>query len=212
MRWKWLVYLIILLGLAMIFSPYIKEQIINYASSHINQKKITADEIIRNNKREADFHFDAINPPSFLDTVRETAQIDAKAVVGRIEITSVGIDLPIMKGTTNANMLVGATTMRSDQKMGNGNYPLAGHYMRNSNLLFGPLMNIEVDDEILVTDLKDDYIYKVTSKKIISAKQSDIIHQTKETIITLITCDRPTKTDKRLAVQGKLIKVTKHEE
>ncbi|GAY74866.1 sortase A [Sporolactobacillus inulinus] len=41
-----------------------------------------------------------------------------------------GIALPILKGTTSSNLLVGAATMRSDQKMGSGNYALAGHHMR----------------------------------------------------------------------------------
>ena len=33
--------------------------------------------------------------------------------------------------------------MRPDQKMGEGNYPLAGHHLKQKNLLFGPLENIK---------------------------------------------------------------------
>ncbi|MBB2479925.1 class A sortase [Bacillus sp. APMAM] len=209
-RRKLLVYVLIIAGLLIIFSPYIKEGIINYISSHLNHKDITAEEISQNNEKHASFDFNAISSPSFINTLKESTQIDSKAIIGRIKIKSVGISLPIMKGTTNSNLLAGATTMRPDQKMGIGNYPLAGHHMRNSNLLFGPLMKIKVGAKIVITDLKNDYIYKVTSKNIIDENQTNVIKNTHEKLITLITCDRATSTNKRLFVQGKLIKVTNH--
>ncbi len=209
-RRKLLVYVLILAGVLMILSPFIKEGIINYISTHLNQKDISAAEISRNNERKASFDYNAIRSPSFMNTLKDSTQIDSNAIIGRVKIQSVGLSLPIMKGTTNSNLLAGATTMRPDQKMGNGNYPLAGHHMRNSNLLFGPLMKIKVGAKIVITDLKKDYIYKVTSKEIINASQSNVIKNTHEKLITLITCDRATNTNKRLFVRGKLIEVSNH--
>ena len=100
--------------------------------------------------------------------------------------------------------------MRPDQKMGEGNYPLAGHHMKRESLLFGPLINIEKGDTVKITDFKKDYIYAVTSKQFISEMDTDVIQETKEKEITLITCDKAVRTEGRLAVKGKLIHVAIH--
>ncbi|MCQ2009888.1 class A sortase [Sporolactobacillus sp. STSJ-5] len=212
MRWKWTVLAAILAiaGILLIFSPFIKESIIGYMSTHFTEQKVTAAQLHSNNSRKATFDFETIRPPSVMDTFRGSAQQNPKAMIGLISIDSVGIHLPILKGTTNANLLVGATTMRPDQKMGQGNYPLAGHHMRRPTLLFSPLLKIKIGARIVITDLKKDYVYEVTSRKTVDASNTDVIQQTKKKQITLVTCDREILTDGRLIVQGKLIKVTDH--
>lgn len=78
------------------------------------------------------------------------------------------------------------------------------------SIVFGPLLNIKKGDTIVITDFKKDYIYTVTSKKIISEMDSDVIDETEEKVITLITCDKPERTKGRLAVKGKLIHTAVH--
>lgn len=212
MRKKLTTTLIIVLltaGLLLVLSPFIKEAVVAFMSSQYGHGA-TAGQMAKNGDREALYDFDAIQPPSLWDTLNASMKQDPKAMIGRISVKSVGIDLPILKGTTNANLLVGATTMRPNQKMGEGNYPLAGHHMRRQSLLFGPLLNIKNGAQIVITDLKKDYVYKVTSHHTISEKQSDVINQTEEKVITLITCDRATRTDGRLIVRGKLVRIMPH--
>ncbi|TGA98026.1 class A sortase [Sporolactobacillus shoreae] len=205
---KSLIIALILSGLTLIASPFLKEYIVGFLSSRYNSWKITANQIDQNNRRKAFFDFNAIEPPNFYDTLKAGTQLDPKALVGRISIKSIGINLPILKGTTNVNLLVGATTMRPDQQMGKGNYPLAGHHMREANLLFGPLMHIKIGDLIVLTDLKKDYAYRVTGEKIVSAALGGgLIAQTKDARITLVTCDKPTRTPNRLIVTGKLVSI-----
>ena len=207
---KCVIAVLILSGLLLVLSPFIKESIIINLSKNAGWSELTAGEARKNNEQKASFNFDAIQPPSFFDTFQEGIGREPKAVIGRITISSVGIRLPILKGTTNENLIFGATTMRPDQQMGEGNYPLAGHHMRRESLLFGPLLNIKKGDTIVITDFKKDYIYTVTSKKIISEMDSDVIDETKEKVITLITCDKPERTKGRLAVKGKLIHTAVH--
>ncbi len=95
--------------------------------------------------------------------------------------------------------------MRRDQKMGEGNYPLAGHHLKQKNLLFGPLENIKTGAQIVITDFKKDYIYSVTSKDIISEMDADVVEETNKKEITLITCDKAVKTEGRLVVKGELV-------
>ncbi|AWM19369.1 class A sortase [Bacillus subtilis] len=145
-----------------------------------------------------------------MEAIKAGFDHDQKAIIGRITIKSVDLELPILKGTTNENLLIGAATMRPDQKMGEGNYPLAGHHLKQKSLLFGPLMNIKKGAKIVITDFKKDYIYSVTSTETISEIQADVIQNTKEKEITLITCDKAVETKGRLAVKGKLIDAVGH--
>ncbi|MEC1347582.1 class A sortase [Bacillus haynesii] len=206
---KMIVALLVISGILFVLSPFMKESIIINLSKN-KSLELTAEQAEQNNAQKASFDFDAIQPPSFMETVKAGLDRESKAVIGRITISSVNIKLPILKGTTNQNLLYGATTMRPDQKMGEGNYPLAGHHMKRESLLFGPLINIEKGDTVKITDFKKDYIYAVTSKQFISEMDTDVIQETKEKEMTLITCDKAVRTEGRLAVKGKLIHVAVH--
>ncbi|MCY8544020.1 class A sortase [Bacillus haynesii] len=206
---KMIVAVLVISGILFVLSPFIKESIIINLSKN-KSFELTAEQAEQNNAQKASFDFDAIQPPSFMETVKAGLDRESRAVIGRITISSVNIKLPILKGTTNQNLLYGATTMRPDQKMGEGNYPLAGHHMKRESLLFGPLINIEKGDTVKITDFKKDYIYAVTSKQFISEMDTDVIQETKEKEMTLITCDKAVRTEGRLAVKGKLIHVAVH--
>ncbi|EFV69888.1 hypothetical protein HMPREF1012_03903 [Bacillus sp. BT1B_CT2] len=176
---KMIVAVLVISGILFVLSPFIKESII----INLNKNKnfdLTAEQAEQNNAQKASFDFEAIQPPSILETIKASLDRESKAVIGRITISSVNLKLPILKGTTNQNLLYGATTMRPDQKMGEGNYPLAGHHMKRESLLFGPLLNIEKGDTVKITDFKKDYIYAVTSKQFISEMDTDVIQETKK--------------------------------
>lgn len=96
--------------------------------------------------------------------------------------------LPIEKGLSNTNMAIGACTMRSDQVMGEGNYPLAGHCMTSSGSLFSPLENVQIGNKVYITDMTTIYVYKINIKKIVEPTAVWLVDNTKSPIITLITC------------------------
>lgn len=126
-------------------------------------------------------------------------------VVGVISIPKIKMKLPIYEGLNNTNLLSGAGTMRPKQKMGKGNYALAGHHMTNPHILFSPLQNIKVGNTIyLISKSKKVYSYRVTQKKIISKYQINYIKNvSKKRIITLITCasGKPEES-RRIMVRG----------
>ncbi|CAM3065694.1 class A sortase [Sporolactobacillus spathodeae] len=211
MKRKILIAVLLLTGAILLLSPFIKEGLIARLSSQYNQEHFTSNQLAANNKRQASFKFQSIQPPGLLETVQSGLVVNPKAVIGQLRVPSVGINLPILKGTTSANLLGGATTMRPDQKMGTGNYPLAGHHMREGNLLFGPLMRIRIGARIVITNLKKHYTYQVTERNIVAETDGAVIDQTKTAQVTLVTCDKPTRTPNRLIVVGKLIKETIHQ-
>ncbi|MHA6165644.1 class A sortase [Bacillus sp. FSL R5-0560] len=207
---KIIIAVLILSGLLLIFSPFIKGSLIAYLSKNQYESELTTKQLQENHEKEAEFDFNSIQPPTLKEAINAGFDREPKAIIGRITIESVDLELPILKGTTNENLLIGAATMRPDQKMGEGNYPLAGHHLKRKSLLFGPLANIKKGAKIVITDFKNDYMYSVTSIKNISEIDADVIQDTKEKEITLITCDKAVETEGRLAVKGKLIEIVGH--
>ncbi|MGG0774917.1 class A sortase [Bacillus rugosus] len=202
---KMIITMFILLGLLLICSPFLKGGIIAYLSKSQNESALTVEQLKKNNEKDAAFEFDSIEPPDLMEAIKAGFDHDQKSIIGRITIKSVDLELPILKGTTNENLLIGAATMRPNQKMGEGNYPLAGHHLKQESLLFGPLENIKTGAQIVITDFKKDYIYSVSSKETISEMDAKVIEETNEKEITLITCDKAAETEGRLVVKGKLV-------
>ncbi|RRD94884.1 class A sortase, partial [Bacillus licheniformis] len=137
--------LLIVVGLLMILSPFIQEVFVKEtvkattrAFEHINHRQIK-----ENLEKETEFEYEEIEDLSMLTSFESYVSDLSENVVGKVIIPSLKIDLPILRGVTNRNLNAGATTMRPDQEMGKGNYPLAGHIMKNKSLLFGALMDIQ---------------------------------------------------------------------
>ena len=126
------------------------------------------------------------------------------------------MNLPIFKGTTNDNLLAGATTMKESDKMGQGNFTLAGHYNKDKSILFGSLMDVKVGDIIRVTDKVDIYEYKVYDTVTIDDKALYMIDDERalihgNNIISLMTCYYSSNTGKRYFVLGDFVKKSPYE-
>ncbi|MBW1605143.1 class A sortase [Lactobacillus sp. Sy-1] len=138
-----------------------------------------------------------------------SARLHSKNVkpVGQIIAPSIGVHLPIALGVDNETLMLAAGTMRADQKMGQGNYALAGHHMINKQALFSPFYNKgTVGMKVYLTDMHKVYEYQITKRKIISPYAVSVVNNTKQKLLTLITCND--SGSKRLLLRGKLIKTT----
>ncbi|MCY9806036.1 class A sortase [Lentilactobacillus senioris] len=125
---------------------------------------------------------------------------------GRLMIPAVGLYLPIGIGVSNAVLVRGAGTLKPDQKMGEGNYALAGHYMTNTHILFSPIKRVQKGNRIIITDMKKVYTYRAISNQIVDKDDVEVLDdQPGRKLITLITCAswRWNEPD-RIVVQGKL--------
>lgn len=167
-------------------------------------KETTVQNFKENKEKEATYNFDDVKPASTASSIQAEMSTD-EAVIGRIEVPSVKLDLPIIKGITDSGMYKGAGTMKKGQEMGKGNYALASHHMKDPSLLFSPLDRVEKGQEIKVSDDTGTYTYKIVEKRVISAKDVYVIDEVEgHTLITLITCHA--KGEDRLMVQGELVK------
>ncbi len=194
----------LIIGFLLIFINPIQNAIIAHLSDRLNTSDYSADDIKKNNSAVADFEFEAVQSLSIGEVLKAQTKLEKMPVIGSIAVPSVDMQLPIVKGVGNATLAVGAGTMKPTQKLGVGNYALAGHYFEEKDILFSPLYNAKVGDTIYVSDLTNVYEYKLTTKEIIPATDVFVIDDIPDkTVLTLITCaDNGTK---RLAVQADFI-------
>lgn len=133
------------------------------------------------------------------------AHLNKNYLRGRIAIPKVGLNLPILEGVSDQNLWVGAGTMKPNQRMGEGNYALAGHYVEAPNLLFSPLHRVQIGYYIYTFDGNTIYQYKTTERKILSAHAGEAVENSQgNQIVTLITC-QDLQAKQRLMIRGELV-------
>lgn len=204
--------ILIMVGIILILTPTIKNQIIKHNIKNKSEivETITHEEIIQNIETDAEFDYEAIEDVDIASTIIGSINFDNKSMIGQLIIPDLDINLPILKGITNANLLAGATTMVPEQKMGEGNYPLAGHKMKQKNLLFGSLMDIEVGTIVYITDKKTIYEYRIYDTVVVPDTAMEMLDNNRadergKPIISLMTCYYSSKTGKRFFALGELI-------
>ncbi|WP_312653850.1 class A sortase [Proteiniclasticum sp.] len=204
--------LLIVFGLLLIFSPKIKDTVVENTVE--NTVEIIAEytpEKIKENEQneEAEFDFSIVEDISVTGTLMSSNKVNKDLLVGQLVIPRVGMNIPIFKGINNSNLLAGSATMRKDQRMGTGNYPLAGHYMKEKDVLFGSLMDVQEGDLIRVTDKETIFEYVTYEVKVVPDTAVYIIDDDEadkigKPIISLMTCYYSSKTGKRYFVMGEL--------
>lgn len=200
----------VLVGVGLMFNQPIQDHAIkqNQTETLHKIKHLTPKKIQKNNKRPATFNYAAVKPMNAQRALQAHRQQQNIIGIGMIAIPDVNLHLPIVKGLSDANLATGGATMRPDQVMGKGNYPLAGHYMTNQGILFSPIENTQLGQKVYLTDMKHVYTYQIYSKKIVSPTSVYLVDNTKKPIVTLITCADGGKN--RWAVRGTLINKQKY--
>lgn len=211
--------LLILFGIILISIPFINKEIIkhNYKTTQVIVEKITAQEIEENLILEADYDYEIIKDVEITTTIIGSIDFSNKSIIGQLVIEDLGINLPILKGITNANLVSGAATMVPDVEMGKGNYSLAGHIMKDKSLLFGSLMDIEIGTKVIITDKKMVYEYEIYDTEVVPDTAFYMLdHERAEErgkpIISLMTCYYSSKTEKRFFALGELINEYSYDE
>lgn len=113
-------------------------------------------------------------------------------VFGVISIPKLEIELPIYLGATYQHMNDGAAHLsQTSLPLGgrNTNCVIAGHRGWNGASYFLHITELEPGDEVIITNLWETLIYKVTGTDIIEPNDVDkILIQPGEEMLTLLTC------------------------
>lgn len=202
-RWlRWVgIAVLLIVSLCLIFNQQIKESLVNNYRPNITRQTIQ-----RNSKKKASYDFSSVQDLNFQTVARARAKKQPINIIGEITIPDINMTIPIASGVSNTTLALAAGTMRSDMKMGEGNYALAGHNMANgSKILFSPLYyHAKAGQMVYITDLNRVYEYKVYQRTFIAATDVQVVNNTKHRIITLITCDATGA--RRLMIRGRFVK------
>jgi len=209
---KTLAILLILFGVILLLVPTLKDRYVQWKAKEAISviEAYTSEDIKENNENSvAAFDYSVVEDISVTGTLLNASKANTKLIIGQLAIPSVGMNITIFKGIDNINLLAGAATMRADQKMGEGNYPLAGHYTKTKNVLFGSLMDVKVGDLIRMTDKETIYEYRTYEVKVVEDDALYIIEdkfakERGKPVISLMTCYYSSKTGKRYFVLGEL--------
>jgi sortase A len=106
-------------------------------------------------------------------------------LVGRIEIPRVGVSAIVLEGTSSKTLRRGVGHISDTSLPGAaGNVGLAGH--RDS--FFRALQDIREDDLITLKTLEGTYEYHVEWSKIVQPADTQVLADTGEPVLTLVTC------------------------
>lgn len=210
MRWQEITLvissiLLLIAGLILVTGPWIKSALISNYAYDYTRETITSSKMQENQSISGEFDYETVAPPSLADVLAAMNTDYSYQVIGQLTIKSVSMNLPILKGTTNDNLLIGAGTMQENQVMGMGNYTLIGHHMQDKSLLFGPVLKIKEGAIIQLNNQEILYTYQVQTTEIVSESDMNVLADVGDNRLTLITCDVSSATNKRFVVVATLV-------
>lgn len=105
--------------------------------------------------------------------------------ITRLSIPSLNVERYVYSGASAANLAKGPAWLSDSSEPGHqGNCVIAGH--RDTH--FAVLRNVRKGDDIIVDNGPEQFRYRITSIDIVNANESWPIRQTKEPVLTLVTC------------------------
>lgn len=192
---RYLSFALIFAGIILLLLPTINQWHIGNRTekNHDVALEMSADVMKENMNTEAEFDFDSIEEITTTGTWLSPEFIDPSLIIGRLYIPSIETNLTVFNGLSNQILHAGVGTMRPDLTMGEGNFPIAGHYSRNKDVLFGNLTAVEIGDEIYLTDNETVYEYRVyETRKVLPAEsewiRDDVAEEHGKPIISLMNC------------------------
>ena len=218
---KFIFLLLVVSGAILILLPtYSKMKLRDEVQTAVKViEEVTPEEIKENEEKEQPeeiFDFEQVDEISPTATFLDNRPIDKSLLIGQLVIPSLDMNLCIFKGTTNYNLLRGLGTMKPDDKMGKGNYTLAGHNNGDRKLLFGALIDIKKGAIVRITDKTNIYEYKIYETKVADSTSLELLENSEaekvgKPIISLMTCDKGTWTSNRFFALGKFVKKYKYD-
>lgn len=192
---KKLSIILILAGVLIFSLPAISSMLLEKNNESVKIDELSTQELEKNaNKGAKSYDQSKIEPIDINGVILNREKADMSMVVGQLVIPSINKNIAIFDGLENNSLMYGACTMKPNQKMGLGNYSLAGHYCKNDKVLFGGLFNIKNGDVIKLTNKKNIYEYETYKTMKVDDSRVDLINDglinygDGKAIVSLMTC------------------------
>jgi len=115
----------------------------------------------------------------------KSLEADTSEVIGLFSIPRLDLEVPLYDKASDLHMDRGIARIEGTSQPGAaGNMGIAGH----RDGYFRVLKDIKFGDELIVTSVNGPQTYRVEQLMIVDPSSVDVLDQTKETAITLVTC------------------------
>jgi len=111
--------------------------------------------------------------------------IMAQGTLGRIEISTIGLEAMILEGTDARTLRRAVGHIPGTPLPGQrGNIVITGH----RDTFFRPLLHIRINNEIRLTTLGGSYRYLVDFTKVVEPDDTEVMDNIDDSVLTLVTC------------------------
>lgn len=133
-------------------------------------------------------------------TFNNTEDVLLDDVIGVLNIEKIGLSATIREGS-NSNILNEYIGHIEETALYDGNVGLAAHNRGNKYSYFARLNEVEIGDKVVYKTRYYDKEYSVIDKKVILETDWDMLRDTQDNRLTMITCIK-NKANQRLCVQA----------
>ncbi|MBO0462416.1 MULTISPECIES: class A sortase [unclassified Enterococcus] len=193
---KFVIHLLFVIGVSLLSFPVIKNTL---TLIRIQTTKVVVSSELPPQKPNEIIHLPTLE--NYLYTSSESIG----EAIGEIVIPSQNINTPIFAGLNNDQMLFGVGSMYPERNPETENMLLFGHHLGMAEILLGNVTNLEVGDKIYVKYLSKGLNYEVVENKLVMETDFSVLENTDHAQLTIITCNQPTITDKRIVIVAKLL-------
>lgn len=142
--------------------------------------------------------------PRELSKEEEEKLINGYKPIALMEIPSINLSQGLVEGIADDVLQYYLGHFEGSAMPGEkGNFAVAGHRVSDYSEAFVNLYKAEIGDEILVKANKKEYVYEITESFIVAPDRVDVLDNTDDATITLVTCTVGAKD--RVIVKGKLV-------
>lgn len=196
MKEKVIIYLLFVLGFTLLFYGPIKNSVITLKKETVSRAyKETAQVSKTPNMKIAE--------PSLGNVLKIKK---TSTYMGIITVDRIGLQEFVSPDFTDQSLLTGTVNMFPKRHPEKDNLVIVGHHIGEEGLLFGRLPAVKKDDLVRLVLGGYEYRYRITNKFITTEENIAVMDShDNHPQLTLITCDKPTYTEKRLIVQGELV-------
>ncbi|WP_160849148.1 class D sortase [Pontibacillus yanchengensis] len=211
---KWIALLFIVIGIGVISFPFVQNQYVAYEQDKLlhqleaeEGQEVSGEESLPQRYEELNAILDQ---EAASTTSPETKEKPSKNLIGKMEISAINLELPILNGASMENLKVAVGRLSGTGIPGEvGNTALAAHRSYKYGKLFNRLDEVKIGDSINIETGNHTYAYQVENVFRVLPTDLSVLKQPETgSILTLITCDPIQDPTHRLIVQASLVKTS----
>ncbi|MDW7670593.1 MAG: class D sortase [Bacillota bacterium] len=140
-----------------------------------------------------------------LEIIRQDGEL-----LGSIEIPKINAKMPVVQGASDENLRTAAALLDGTSPIGSiGNAAIAAHRSYTYGRFFNRLNEMEIGDHIIITTPEAVYTYQVYEIKVVEPTDLSVLNRnSRDRVVTLITCDPIYVASHRLIVHGVMVEET----